>query len=99
MAPNLQDPTQLNGLYEAYDPHMKLNRSEQMTLGIERELASNLLLDVGYVRTLTQHMTNAVVGNQAIPGPGPLGPRRPLYTHQSGAWRHRLPDKLGLGQI
>ncbi len=35
---------------------------------------------MGYVRTLTEDMTNSVVGNQALPGPGPLAPRRPLYS-------------------
>ena len=78
--PNLNDPTQLTGLYEAYDPHMKLNKSLQFNAGIQREITQSLLLDVAYVRTLTEDMTNAIVGNQAIPGPGALNPRRPLYS-------------------
>jgi hypothetical protein len=78
--PNLSDPKQLTGLYYNYSTHMKLNKSLQFSAGIQRELFSNLLLDVGYVRTLTEDMTNSVVGNQALPGPGPLAPRRPLYT-------------------
>jgi len=79
VVPNLSDPTQLTGLYYNYATHMKLNESLQFNVGLQRELISNTLLDVGYVRTLTEHMTNSVVGNQALPGPGPLGPRRPLY--------------------
>jgi hypothetical protein len=78
--PNLSDPTELTGLYYNYASQMKLNKSLQFSAGIQRELFSNFLLDVGYVRTLTEDMTNSVVGNQALPGPGPLAPRRPLYT-------------------
>jgi hypothetical protein len=78
--PNLSDPTQLTGLYYDYNPHMKLNRSLQFNGGVQRQLFSSLLLDVGYVRTLTEDMTNSTVGNQALPGPGALGPRRPLYS-------------------
>lgn len=80
VVPDLNDPTQLIGLYYNYNAHMKLNESLQFNVGVQRELVSNLLLDVGYVRTLTEHMTNSVVGNQALPGPGALGPRRPLYS-------------------
>jgi hypothetical protein len=78
--PNLSDPTQLTGLYSDFNPHMKLSDSLQMTSSIQRELASNLVLDVAYVRTLTEGMINALVGNQAIPGPGVFNPRRPFYA-------------------
>ena len=78
--PNLQDPTQLTGQYTAFDPHMKLNKSLQFNLGIQRELPGEMLLDVTGVRTLTEHMTNSILGNQAAPGAGPLNPRRPLYA-------------------
>jgi hypothetical protein len=78
--PNLSNPTQLTGLYYNYASHMKLNKSLQFSTGIQRELIANTLLDVSYVRTLTEDMTNSVVGNQALPGPGPLAPRRPLYS-------------------
>jgi hypothetical protein len=62
----------LIGLYYDYNAHMKLNESLQFNVGVQRELVFNLLLDVGYVRTLTEHMTNSVVGNQALPGPNRL---------------------------
>jgi len=78
--PNLADPRQLDGVYTAFDPSMKTNRSMQWSLGIQRELRPNLLLDVSYVGSRTLLMTNAVLGNQARPGPGPLAPRRPLYS-------------------
>jgi hypothetical protein len=78
--PNLQDPTQLTGLYEATPSDLRLPRSLQFTAGIQRELLPNLLLDVGWVRTFTEHSIAAIVANQAVPGPGPYGPRRPLYS-------------------
>jgi hypothetical protein len=77
--PNLQDPTQLTGQYTAFDPHMILNKSLQFHVGIQHEFGGNLLAEVGFVRTLTEDMTNSVLGNQAVPGPGALNPRRPLY--------------------
>jgi len=77
---NLFDPTQLTGLYYSFDPNMQTNRSWQMSAGIQREILPRLLLDVAFVRTRTLDMTNGIVGNQAVPGPGPLGPRRPLYS-------------------
>jgi hypothetical protein len=77
--PDLANPTQLDGLYTAFDTSMKTNKSMQWSFGIQRELLRNLMLDVAYVGSRTLLMTNAAVGNQARPGPGPLNPRRPLY--------------------
>ena len=93
------DPTQLTGLYEAYDPHMKLNKSLQFNAGIQREIVPNLLLDVAYVRTLTEDMTNALIGNQAIPWAGPAEPPPAALfrTHPSSGRGHRLPHQLGNG--
>ncbi len=78
--PNLSDPTQLTQLFYVWDPNLKLSKSIQWSAGIQRELASNLLLDVAYVGSRTLDMNNVVNANQAVPGPGPLGPRRPLYS-------------------
>jgi hypothetical protein len=70
----------LNGLYEATPSDLGLPSALQFHAGIQRELMPDLLLDAGYVRTLTEHSITAIVGNQAVPGPGPLNPRRPLYS-------------------
>ena len=78
--PNLADPKQLDGVYTAFDPQMKTNKSLQWSIGIQRELMTNLLVDVAYVGSRTLLMTNAALGNQAVPGPGPLAPRRPLFS-------------------
>jgi hypothetical protein len=78
--PNLSDPTQLTYLPYAWDPHLKLARNMQWSAGIQREIVTDLLLDVAYVGSRTNDMLDVVNANQAAPGPGALGPRRPLYT-------------------
>ncbi len=78
--PNLADPTQLTQLFYVWDPNLKLARNMQWSAGIQREIVSNLLLDVSYVGSRTNGMINVVNANQAAPGPGALGPRRPLYA-------------------
>ncbi|MGA2115940.1 MAG: TonB-dependent receptor [Bryobacteraceae bacterium] len=78
--PNLSNPAALTGLYEAEPSNMKNAVTLQMSGGIQREVTRGLLLDVAYVRTITDHLIQAMVANQAVPGPGAYGPRRPLYT-------------------
>jgi hypothetical protein len=78
--PNLTIPSQETGLYEGSPTGLKNTRVLMMSAGIQRELGHNWLLDVGYVRTLTSHELDAIVANQAVPGPGAYGPRRPLYN-------------------
>ena len=78
--PNLADSSQLTQLFYAWDPNLKLAKSIQWSVGIQRELVSSLLLDVSYVGSRTLNMINIVNANQAAPGPGALGPRRPLYS-------------------
>jgi hypothetical protein len=76
--PNLTDPSQLTQLFYVWDPNLKLAKSIQWSAGIQRELVPNLMLDVSYVGSRTLDMIDIVNANQAAPGPGPLGPRRPL---------------------
>jgi len=78
--PNLLDPAAYNSTAFEYDPNMKLTRSMQWSIGIQRELAQNLLLDVSWVGNRTLGLINSLNGNQAIPGPGDLQSRRPLYS-------------------
>jgi|GEM_PF-669573 len=78
--PNLSNPAALTGIYEGEPSNMKNTVAIQMSGDVQRELIPNLLLDVGYVRTVTDHLIQAIVANQAVPGPGAYGPRRPLYN-------------------
>lgn len=59
---------------------MKLAQNIQWSADIQRQLREDLMLSVGYVGTRTNDMMNIVNPNQATPGIGPEGPRRPLYS-------------------
>lgn len=78
--PNLSNPVELTGLYEGTPSHFKNTDALQFSADIQRQLPFNMLLDVGYVRTVTDHEIVAIDDNQAVPGPGAYGPRRPLYS-------------------
>ena len=47
--------------------------TQQWNIGVQRELAKNLLLDVNYVGTKGTKMPIFINGNQALPGPGTVG--------------------------
>ena len=53
---------------------------DQWNFTIERSLPSNLALSVGYVGNVGRHLNGGFQLNAAIPGPGPLNPRRPLFN-------------------
>jgi hypothetical protein len=81
--PDLTNAAAYNSTAFEYDPNMKLTKSMQWSIGIQRELAANLLLDV-YVGSLTLGLINSLNANQAVPGPGDLQPRRSRgYLHPS----------------
>ena len=77
--PNLANATAYNGTAYEYDPNIKPALSMQWSIGIQRELRRDLLLDVSWVGNRTLYLINALNGNQAVAGPGPANPRRPLY--------------------
>jgi hypothetical protein len=80
VVPNLNNPAAYSGTAFEYDPNFKPARSMQWSIGIQRELQKNLLFDVSWVGNRTLDLINSLNGNQAVPGPGTLNPRRPLYS-------------------
>ena len=53
----------------------------QYSLGVQRELRQDLIAEVSYVGTRSEHIIiNSLNLNQAVPGPGAVGPRRPYYA-------------------
>ncbi len=67
-----------SGSLGAWDYNLNETRIMQWSLGVQRELGSGLMLDVGYVGTRANGLVvNSVNLNQSFPGPGPQGPRRP----------------------
>ncbi|MCU1320901.1 MAG: hypothetical protein JWM43_550 [Acidobacteriaceae bacterium] len=52
----------------------------QYSLGVQRELRNDLIAEVSYVGTRSEHIIiNSLNLNQAVPGPGAVGPRRPYF--------------------
>jgi hypothetical protein len=78
--PDLSHPEIYSGNVIAFDQHLRDAKAMQWSFGIQRELISNLMLDVAYVGSRTLDMINSMNANQALPGPGALNPRRPLYS-------------------
>jgi hypothetical protein len=80
VTPNLDVPALLDNNLTTFDMQMKLAKSFQWSFGIQRELMSNLMLDVSYVGTRTLDLINSLNANQAVAGPGAFQPRRRLYA-------------------
>jgi hypothetical protein len=68
-----------SGSPNAWDFHLKATKALQWSIGIERQLAQDLMLDVSYVGSRSLDLITSYNYNQSYPGPGAQGPRRPLY--------------------
>jgi len=78
--PDINNSDQLSsGNPNAWDFHLQSTKAIQWSMGIQRELGKNLLLDVSYVGTRTLGLISNYNYNQSFPGPGAQGPRRPLF--------------------
>ena len=53
---------------------------DQWNFTVEHEFASNLDVSLGYVGNVARHLNGGFNLNSAVPGPGPLDPRRPLFN-------------------
>lgn len=81
VAPNINDIAALSGgSPTAWDFELRTPKGLQWSFGIQRELLTNVLLDVSYVGSRTLDIHNQINPNQSFPGPGPQGPRRPLFS-------------------
>jgi hypothetical protein len=81
VAPDPKDTAAISsGSPNAWDFNLKSARMIQWSIGLERELLSNVLLDVSYVGTRGNHLIGNININQSFPGPGAQGPRRPYFT-------------------
>lgn len=79
--PDINNQEQLSsGNPTAWDFDLKSTRSMQWSLGVQREIVPDLLVDLSYVGTRTLGLVAAYNINQSYPGPGAQGPRRPLYA-------------------
>ncbi|MBS1835952.1 MAG: TonB-dependent receptor [Acidobacteria bacterium] len=82
--PVAPDPTNSaalsSGSPTAWDYNLQSTRVTQWSAGIQRELISDLLVDVTYIGTRTNGLIAPININQSVPGPGAQDPRRPFYS-------------------
>lgn len=66
--------------FTAFDPHAPAQYIQQWNASVEKSVGKNTSVEVGYVGARGFHLQRAHLINNATPGPGPLGPRRPFKT-------------------
>jgi len=66
--------------FAAFDPHPPAQYIEQWSASIEKGLAKEIILEAGYQGARGFHLQRSHLINNALPGPGPIQPRRP-YQH------------------
>jgi hypothetical protein len=64
--------------FTAMDPHAPSQYIEQWSNSIEKSLGQNTTLEIGYLGSHGVHLQRAHLINNAPPGPGAIGPRRPF---------------------
>jgi hypothetical protein len=69
-----------NGVSTDYHaPDTPYPYADVWNFSVERSLPSDVVFTASYVGNVGKHQRGVRPLNQAIPGPGPLNPRRPLY--------------------
>ncbi len=66
--------------FTAFDPHAPAEYIQQWNGQIEKSVGGSTTIDVGYLGARGFHLQRSHLINNAPPGPGPLGPRRPFKT-------------------
>lgn len=66
--------------FSAFDPHSPAQYVQQWNASIEKALGKDTSLEIGYLGARGFHLQRSHLINNAPPGPGPLGPRRPFKT-------------------
>ena len=66
--------------FTAFDPHSPAQYVQQWNTSVQKSLDANTTMEVGYVGSRGYHLQRSHLINNTLPGPGPLGPRRPFKT-------------------
>ena len=66
--------------FTAFDPHSSPQYVQQWNTSVQKSLGKNTSLEVGYLGSRGFHLQRSHLINNTLPGPGPLGPRRPFKT-------------------
>jgi hypothetical protein len=64
--------------FAAIDPHSAAQYVQQWSFSVGKALPGKTVLEVGYQGVHGLHLQRAHLINNAPPGPGPIGPRRPF---------------------
>jgi hypothetical protein len=64
--------------FTAMDPHAPSQYIEQWSGSVEKSLGHQTTLEIGYLGSHGVHLQRAHLINNASPGPGAIGPRRPF---------------------
>jgi hypothetical protein len=64
----------------AIDMHLQIPRIEQASVSVERQVAANTMVQVGYLGAWGSSLDRSRLVNNAQPGPGGVQPRRPFQT-------------------
>ena len=64
--------------FAAFDPHAPAQYIQQWSASVEKGLGHATSLEIGYLGSHGVHLQRAHLINNALPGPGALGPRRPF---------------------
>lgn len=62
---------------------------QQWNFGIQHQLVADLLVEVNYIGNKGTHLSSFISGNDALPGPGDIQPRRPFPQHLGGFSENR----------
>src|SRR5256714_15305 len=66
--------------FAAFDPYAPPQYIEQWSLSVEKSLGPKTTLELGYLGSHGVHLQRSHLINNAAPGPGAIGPRRPFTT-------------------
>jgi hypothetical protein len=66
--------------FTAFDPHAPAQYAQQWNGSVQKSLGRDTSVEIGYIGARGFHLQRAHLINNTLPGPGPLGPRRPFKT-------------------
>src|ERR1700682_1269991 len=66
--------------FTAFDPHAPAEHILQWNASVQKSLGKDTSVEIGYLGSRGFHLQRAHLINNTLPGPGPLGPRRPFKT-------------------
>jgi len=66
--------------FTAFDPHAPSQYVQQWNASVQKGFGKDTSVEIGYLGSRGFHLQRAHLINNTLPGPGPLGPRRPFKT-------------------